>query len=265
MEAKNVTSIGQQAAIAQPVEPLYMVWIVMSSPNQTLRTRWTDASMMTAEVDYKLTPEERKAISRVRARYGLVRDECVNYMDSGMLICKESQLAGPGDDTPYTEEELVYGKLDSNGKRQSPVYPSEWGIQKKINVGAKTCMEAIRPGLTANVRIIPIQSASTTEGELYEQIMASVRHQIYGDLFVRLQEVIDMGREKMLPKTKQSLIDKIENMRKANILNDPEIEQELNKFLQIVESEVLTPLVQELDQNMNMLSSRFGMIRGGDE
>ena len=269
MEAKTLQQNGHMTvgnvSEVQPVEALYIVGIVMSSPNQTLRTRWIDASQMTAEVDYKLTPEDRKAISRVRARYGLVRGECVNFMDSGMLICKESQISGPGDDTYYSVEDLVYGKMTSDGKRQTPAYPSEWGIRKKIDVGAKTCMQAIRPGLTATVRIIPVHSASTSEGELYDQIIASVRHQIYGDLFIRLQEVIAMGKEKMLPKTKQSLIDKIEKMRQANILNDPEIDRELNRFLQVVDTEILLPLVQELDQNMDMLSSRFGMMRGGDE
>jgi len=270
MEAKNVSvngnvAVGQVSSIVKPVEPLYIVGIVMSSPNQTLRTRWTDSSMMTAEVDYKLTPEDRKAIGRVRSRYGVVRDECVNFMDSGMLICKESQIRGPGDIIPYTNEQLTGYYDESTGKQVPAAYPNEWGIQQKINVGARVCMEAISPGLTASVRLIPVQSASTTEGELYEQIIASVRHQIYGDLFKRLQEVIAMGKDKMLPKTKQSLIDKIEKMRQANILNDPEIEKEINGFLQVVETEVLTPLVQELDANMNLLSSRFGMIRGGDE
>jgi hypothetical protein len=266
MQAKNVTSIGQQTAVAQPVEALYIVGIVMSSPNQTLRTRWTDNTMMTAEVDYRLTPEERKAISRVRASYGRVRDECVNFMGSGMLICKESQLSGPGDEVEYSEKDLVTGRVsETTGRQMPPTYPEEWGIEKKINVGANTCMKAIDPRLSAHVRILPLQSASTSEGQLYEQIVASIRHQIYGDLFKRLQEVIAMGKEKMLPKTKQSLIDKIENMRQANIMNDPEIDRELDRFLQVVNTEVILPLIQELDQNMDMLSSRFGMMRGGDE
>lgn len=268
MEAKNVSvngnvSVGQVSTV-KPIEPLYIVGVVMSSPNQTLGSHWIDASQMTAEVEYKLTPDERKAISRVRARYGAVRDECVDYMNSGMFICRESQIRGPGDIVPYSNVQLT-GYYDASGKYIPPVYPNEWGIEKKINVGARVCMEAIRPGLTANVRLIPIQSASTTEGELYEQIIASVRHQIYGDLFKRLQEVINMGKDKMLPKTKKSLIDKIENMRKANILNDPQIDQELDRFLKVVETEILTPLVKELDESINSLSSRFGMIRGGNE
>lgn len=258
-------SIASSHATVSPVENIYMVFVTMSSPNQTLSTEWTDASKMQALVNYKLTLEQRRAISAVRARYNVaVQDECVSFMGMPVYICKESQIAGDGDNAVYTEQDLL-GYTKSDGKRVPARHPDAWGISKRINYAANLCMKKIHPALHARVEFVKIDEKDSKSAAMYNKVVASIRGQIYGDLFKRLQDVINLNREKMLPQTKKSLLSQIESIKKVNILNDAEVNAELDRFKAIVETELIEPLAAELDAGMNLLHSRYGMMRGGLE
>ena len=295
-EAKQFSSVMNQwgSSIFAPrasskkatkVEPLYIMAIKMSSPNQTLSTKWLDDAKMFAEVEYKLSHEARQAISRVRARYGVpAHDESANFMNTGVYIVKKSQIqtdpkfynddkklmlhertGDPKLDVAFDPSVLIGGVAD-DGKPVPGKYPEMWGMRERIDVGARLCMRDIHPSLSATVYFLPLDGEQARHTELYDRVVASVRAQIYGDLLKRLQAVIAQNRDKMRTQSKQSLLNQIEHFReKANILNDEEIDKELDRFKAIIEAEIIEPLALELDNQMDSLSDRYGFIRGEAE
>ena len=224
--SKSFSPVKTVTITEQIVEPLYIVAVKMSSGNKTISTRQISDTKF--EGEYFFAHETRLKIGAIRTGYGgTVRSTMVNYFGLGLYIAKKSQLAGISSSIAEADEK----------------------------------MKEIHPTLRAGVDFIMMDSQASRESEIYDKVIASIRGQIYKNLLTRLKQVILQNRTVMMPRTKKSLMGQIEKLREINITNDPGIEEELKRFEAIVSTEMLAPLAEELDLQLEVLEDRFGYIR----
>ena len=167
---------------------------------------------------YTFNKQTRMDISAIRSRFKKpIYDNCANF--HGLYLCKEEDMEGI--------QELI---LEANEK-----------------------LREIDPRLGASILFIPLDAAAIQQGEMYDQICAAIKSQIFTTLLNRIETV---SHTAIPTRSKQSLLKMVKRMERINVMDDPDITYRLNKIRDQIMKEAIAPLQEELGKELKILTSR---------
>lgn len=169
---------------------LYVVIAQMSSPYRVAETQHPDED--TVMIRYKYPAEVRKQIRNTRDLYKR-RIEANTVSFYGLRIANEELLEKVREIVTEADKEL-----------------------KKID-----------PGLSARLIAIPISGEAIKRGEIYQKLIYAIQYQIIKKVHDRIK---DIKSGILKPETRKSVKEMLEDLRKLNILNDPEIDRTIDSI-----------------------------------
>ncbi|RLI20476.1 hypothetical protein DRO54_06220 [Candidatus Bathyarchaeota archaeon] len=200
------------------VGQIYIVRVEMSSPYRVAETEHPDED--TVVLKYYFPAETRKKIMAVRNKYKYkIYKNTVSFY--GL------QLA---------DEELV-PKI------------------REIVEEADSEMRAIHESLGVRMILIPISREAVEQGELYQKILYAIQYQIAKAVFERIK---DIKSARLQPKTRMSIKEMLENMKKLNILKDEKIDRmidDIKHMLDLTTKDLREKIFEQLDYINRLLQS----------
>ena len=167
---------------------------------------------------YTFNKQTRMDISAIRSRFKKpIYDNCANF--HGLYLCKEEDMEGT--------QELI---SEANEK-----------------------LREINPRLGASILFIPLDAAAIQQGEMYDQICAAIKSQIFTTLLNRIETV---SHTAIPTRSKQSLLKMVKRMERINVMDDPDIMYRLNQIRDQIMKESIAPLQEELGKELKILTSR---------
>mgnify|MGYP001488261784 CR=1 FL=1 len=198
---------------------IFLVRTMMSSPNKIVKTEKIDGK--THKVHYFYDEETRQKIAAIRMRgKNPVYENALDF--HGLRLVR-------GDQIPIITE----------------------GIYK-----ADAELKAIDPNLHAEPIFIPLDLEAAKKGQLYDHIMASIKYNVYKTVFERLSKVL--ARNKAIThKSKEALLRLCDNLKVLNVLDDREIDTKIEQIRTEIQTEVLEPLRDNLEKEIESLDCRW--------
>ena len=167
---------------------------------------------------YTFNKQTRMDISAIRSRFKKpIYDNCANF--HGLYLCKEEDRVG---------------------------------IQELITEADEKLRE-IDYHLGARILFIPLDTAAVKTGEMYDQICAAIKSQIFTTLLNRIETV---SHTAIPTRSKQSLLKMVKRMERINVMDDPDITYRLNQIRDQIMKESIAPLQEELGKELKILTSR---------
>jgi len=167
---------------------------------------------------YTFNKQTRLDISAIRSKFKKpIYDNCANF--HGLYLCKQEDVEG---------------------------------IQKFITEADEKLRE-IDYHLGANILFIPLDSAAIKTGEMYDNICAAIKSQIFTTLLNRIETVCHTA---IPTRSKQSLLKMVKRMERINVMDDPDITYRLNEIRTQIEKEAIAPLQEQLGKELKILTSR---------
>ena len=195
---------------------IYIVKTSMSSSNHLQESSELDDYRRLAT--YTFNKQTRMDISAIRSRFKKpIYDNCANF--HGLYLCKEEDMEGT--------QELI---SEANEK-----------------------LREINPRLGASILFIPLDAAAIQQGEMYDQICAAIKSQIFTTLLNRIETV---SHTAIPTRSKQSLLKMVKRMERINVMDDPDITYRLNQIRDQIMKEAIAPLQEELGKELKILTSR---------
>lgn len=195
---------------------IYIVKTSMSSSNHIVDS--SDLDDHRRMETFTFSKQTRLDISAVRSRYKKpIYDNCANF--HGLYLCKEEDIDGT--------QELI---KEANEK-----------------------LREIDPRLGASILFIPLDTAAVKMGEMYDQICAAIKSQIFTTLLNRIETV---SHTAIPTRSKRSLLKMVKRMERINVMDDPDITYRLNNIRDQIMKEAIAPLQDELTQELKILTSR---------
>jgi hypothetical protein len=201
---------------------VYVVEVEMSSPNKGSSSE--EINDFTLETTFQFDKKTRQKIAATRMKYKApIYQNTLKFFT--IYICREDQV-----------QEI----MDSISE-------------------ADKAMKEIHETLHASGQMWPLDLDEVKRGELYGKIIDRIKLQVFKTVFERLTEVVERDKA-MTKQVKDSLVRMIHNLHAINVLNDQEITKQLNEIEAKIESETLQPIVEEMSEQLEGLSSRWGHI-----
>lgn len=233
MAVRNLNVVPEEGSFADPVEGVpkkKQLWIVgtkISSANFIEANEVLNSKQR--KITYKFEEDFRKTISATRERAKQpIRDCCLNF--HGIYICSDEA------------REFIEG----------------------ICAGADVEMKALHPSLGARAYFAPLDLDEAFKGSLYLEIAESIKGTVFKTTFDRLEKILQrypQGSEKALPvKTKESLQKMLDHLRKINVTQDKDIDEQIQKFKDQIEKEELSELASSLKAELKKSGTRWGNI-----
>lgn len=195
---------------------IYIVKTSMSSSNHLQESSELDDYRRMET--YTFNKQTRMDISAIRSRFKKpIYDNCANF--HGLYLCKEEDMEGT--------QELI---SEANEK-----------------------LREINPRLGASILFIPLDAAAIQQGEMYDQICAAIKSQIFTTLLNRIETV---SHTAIPTRSKQSLLKMVKRMERINVMDDPDITYRLNQIRDQIMKEAIAPLQEELGKELKILTSR---------
>lgn len=122
-------------------------------------------------------------------------------------------------------------------------------------------LKKIDPSLKAEIEFLPLDLSMIAKGNLYEQIIGSIKYQVFSKVFQRIEKLTaDGGKDKLPENTKKSLRNLVEHCRNLNVTRDQEIDSQIEKISKMIEEEALIPLRDDLQNVLKSGEGRFYAI-----
>jgi len=122
-------------------------------------------------------------------------------------------------------------------------------------------LKKIDPSLKAEIEFLPLDLSMIAKGNLYEQIIGSIKYQVFSKVFQRIEKLTaDGGKDKLPENTKKSLRNLVEHCRNLNVTRDQEIDSQIEKISKMIEEEALIPLRDDLQKVLKSGDGRFYAI-----
>lgn len=122
-------------------------------------------------------------------------------------------------------------------------------------------LKKIDPTLKAEIEFLPLDLSMIAKGNLYEQIIGSIKYQVFNKVFLRIERLTaDGGKDKLPENTKKSLRSLVEHCRNLNVTRDQEIDTQIEKIAKMIEEEALIPLRDDLQNVLKSGEGRFYAI-----
>lgn len=122
-------------------------------------------------------------------------------------------------------------------------------------------LKKIDPTLKAEIEFLPLDLSMIAKGNLYEQIIGSIKYQVFSKVFQRIEKLTaDGGKDKLPENTKKSLRNLVEHCRNLNVTRDQEIDSQIEKISKMIEEEALIPLRDDLQNVLKSGEGRFYAI-----
>ncbi|NCB43760.1 MAG: hypothetical protein EOM59_14255 [Clostridia bacterium] len=124
----------------------------------------------------------------------------------------------------------------------------------KVNLELKE----IDPSLKAEIEFMPLDISMIAKGNLYEQIIGSIKYQVFSKIFQRIDSLTrDGGKDNLPANTKKSLKNLVEHCRNLNVTRDEDIDLQIEKIAKMIEEEALIPLRDDLQKMLKSGEGRF--------
>ena len=206
-------------------DPIYIVSIEMSSPNRIVNTHELNA--YESQTRYYYEKIVRRRIGAVRARYKTIQyDSCLKVFT--LYVCRES----------------VRTRIIST-------------IQN-----ADREMKVIDSNLYARVLFFPLSRESIKESEMWEQLRNAIKTQVYGTMLERIQAIAQ--KENIPTKSIRALVRMCDELQDINVLDDNEVTQRIASIRANIERRMLSPIVAELETEVNGMESIFSYVEPED-
>jgi hypothetical protein len=201
----------QSAELEQIEEksPVYIVQVVMSSPNHILESKEIDD--ITQETVYKFKKDTRNKINAIRMRQKApIFNNALDFY--GLHLCRDDQIQK---------------------------------IQQAITE-ANTELEAIDRSLGASVVFIPLNIHEVRRGELYGQVIAAIRFRILSEVIERIEDKVGQLPKQSLEAMK-NLIERMRAVnvlndpevdKKLNEIRDKILSQDVETLRKDLEQEL---------------------------
>ena len=132
---------------------------------------------------------------------------------------------------------------------------------KEAYAKANEELKEIDPSLKAEIEFLPLDISQIARGNLYEQIIGSIKYQVFSKVFQRIDGLTrDGGKDNLPEKTKKSLKNLVDHCRNLNITRDEEIDIQIEKIAKMIEEESLIPLRDDLQKMLKSGEGRFYAI-----
>jgi len=175
-------------------ERIYVVRVEMPTPERTEYSRMIDD--YTKEIRYYYPKHVRLQIERIRNKYkNNLHEITLNFY--GIQLIKESRI--------QDVQEIV----DS----------------------ANNELEEVDSALRARFITLPIESEAIEKGEMYTKIVYAIQYQIVKEVFNRIK---DLKSETPRKATVKSIREMLENLRKINIVSDPDIDRWIDRIMKML-------------------------------
>lgn len=195
---------------------IYIVKTSMSSSNHIMDS--SEMGEYQRMETFTFNKQTRMDISAVRSRYKKpIYDNCANF--HGLYLCKDEDIQGIKDLIAEADEK----------------------------------MREIDYHLGATIMFIPLDDAAIKTGEMYENICAAIKSQIFTTLLNRIETVSHIA---IPTRSKQSLLKMVKRMERINVMDDPDITYRLNNIRDQIMKEAIAPLQDELTKELKILTSR---------
>jgi len=205
---------------------IYIIELDMSSPNRQVRSTRIDEYKK--EIEYAFNEETRKKISKTRMWI-------YNHAYNGTLNFYNKLKIVKADALPAIKEAVREG----HGK-----------------------MKAIDSSLHADVIVIELSREAMMQGELYRRVVDSIVWQIYKEISDRLSKVL--ATNETLPSvSKKALLRQLEELRKINVIDEPEIEQRIREIESHLQADAIEPvraMLDRMDRELDTLNERWGFL-----
>lgn len=197
---------------------IYVVNFSMDSGNKQLSS--ADQDEYTRMIHYRFGKKERAAINRLRGRYrqpALAKAVCFH----GIYLCTDELVADLQEAAQRADAEL----------------------------------KQIHPQLSARVHLVPIDVDQVHKGELYGEIMATIRSQIMNEVLSKIDTILEKGYApgQLPPKTRKMMLNLVERLRLINIMRDEKLDAELDRIHQHIVDETYTELRESLSDDIETL------------
>ena len=205
---------------------LSIVRLNFSSANQILDSR--DVDDQTRQVTLKWSPDVRKKITTIRNKHvHLIKKPALNFY--GLNVIRD------------TDRAEVTGAAEA----------------------ADAEMKTLDASLGASVIFIPLYVEAEAKGQVYQQVLGAIQGRIYSELLSRLTELA--GLEEVPKRSRTALIGLVDRLKRWNVLDDPSIEQTLNEMKLSFQNDVIKPVMQDVQKELDALKSRGAFLELGDE
>lgn len=141
----------------------------------------------------------------------------------------------------------------------SLVLTNEAGKEQILKAYKETdqAMKEIDPILKAEVNFLPLDLNQIAKGNVYEQILGSIKFQVFNKVFKRVDDLVSKEKDKLPETTKKSLKNLIDQCRALNVVKDQDIENQIDKIAKQIETESLVPLRNSLQEALKTGEGRF--------
>jgi len=193
------------------MEQLYIIRLKMSSEFKVDERKELDTEGKKVELTYHWEKAIRNSIQSCRMKYrGPILGNCLIFYN--IRICTASQ------------------KKD---------------IEDLIKE-AKEKLKEIDTDLTASAVFLPLKMEEMKEGAMYQALIGSIKSQVYGNLFKKLQVYLDENKQ-IHPNAKKSMKRLLEQMHHVNVTGDESIEAMIHRLETLVENSSLNELRKEME------------------
>jgi hypothetical protein len=90
-------------------------------------------------------------------------------------------------------------------------------------------------------------------GEMYDNICAAIKSQIFTTLLTRIETV---SHTAIPTRSKHSLLKMVTRMERINVMDDPDITYRLNQIREQIMKEAIAPLQEDLSRELKIMTSR---------
>ena len=210
---------------ASPKSPVYIVQVILPSPNRTEGRDKIDDQ--TDQIHFIFKDEMRKKIAALRQRtkypiYQNLLDFPPGECETKLWLCNQDKV---------------------EGIKQS-VREAEIGFQ------------ALDKSLHTRVTFLPLDIHEIEGGELYGQIISAIRYRVLSEIIEKIEDKTGQLTEK----GKEAMLKLIERMRSINIFNDPEVTKRLAEIKEKVLNEDLEVVRKELAQELDITRKRIAYV-----
>jgi len=193
------------------MEQLYIIRLKMSSEFKVDERKELDNAGKKVELTYHWEKTVRNAIQKTRMKYrGPILGDCLIFYN--IRICTESQKKDIEDLIKEAKEKLK--EIDSD--------------------------------LTASAVFLPLKMDDMQQGAMYQALIGSIKQQVYGNLFKKLQVYLDENKQ-IHPNAKKAMTNLLNQMRHVNVAGDESIEATITRLQTLVENSSLAELRKELE------------------
>lgn len=210
---------------ASPRSPVYIVQVILPSPNRTNGREKIDDQ--TEQIHYIFKAEMRKKIANLRMRtknpiYQNLLDFPPGECETKLWLCNEDKIDGIKQ--MVREAEIAFQTLDTS--------------------------------LHTQATFLPLNIHEIEGGELYGQIISAIRYRVLSEVIERIEDKTGQLSEK----SKEAMLKFIERMRGINIFNDPQVTQRINEIREKVLNEDLEAVRKELTQELDITRQRIAYV-----